>query len=334
MIRLKTTKHWQDVFHTVINETDFILEVLDARNPEGSHNLTIEQFVQKNRPEIQIFLVLNKIDTIPKEILDKWIQYYRNQGYRVYYVSARYHRGMTYLLRDLRRIITRPHSNVLIVGYPNTGKSTLIEALTEGKKKVGISSSAGFTRVIQKIRLNDKIVLLDTPGVIPIDETNETELALKACMIADKLEDPLAVVEALYKILDNSAFQKKYHVDLTEDESLDSIIEKIGLKMGKLMTGGKVNQNEVYKMIIRDWQNNRIPYFHSPPDFEENIENHGNQRNFDKKISADLPEQKKRPTSSHPKLKLPKSKRSKSKPPPIPPSLNLTKSQKRQKKKD
>lgn len=304
---MKTNKHWQDVFHTVIKETDYILEVLDARNPEGSHNLMIEEFVQKNRPEIQIFLIINKIDIIPKAVLNYWIKFYREKGYRVYYVSARYNRGIKFLLRDLRKIIIRPHSNVLIVGYPNTGKSTLIEALTEGKKKVGTSSSAGFTRVVQKIRLNDKIALLDTPGVIPIDETNETELALKACMIADKLEDPLAVVEALYKILDSSIFQTVYHINFSERDNLDTIIEKIGKKTGKLMAGGKVNRYEVHKMIIRDWQNNKIPYYHLPPGFDseelgENLRNN---------ISLNIQKQQK------------KSLKKKSGKTPIPPSLNF-----------
>ncbi len=293
MIKVKTAQHWQDVFHTVIKETDFILEVLDARDPEGTHNLMIEEFVKKNRPEIEIFLVLNKIDIIPKPVLEEWVTHFRKLGYRVYFLSARFNRGVNFLLRDLRRIISRPHSNVLIVGYPNTGKSTLIEALTEGKKKVGTSASAGYTRVIQKIKLTDKIFLLDTPGVIPIDETNETDLAIKACMIADKLDDPLAVVEALYKILDPSVFKKKYHITLNPDDTLDDLIEKIGRKTGKLMTGAKVNAYEVHKMIIRDWQNNKIPYYHPPPSMQvqktEKSPRHHHISENPKKTSSNIP---------------------------------------------
>ena len=97
---MKTTEHWQDVFRVVIKETDYILEVLDARNPLGTHNLMIEEFVKKSRPEIQIFLVINKVDIIPYRVLQEWLVYFRKRGYRVYHVSSRYNRGIQYLLKD------------------------------------------------------------------------------------------------------------------------------------------------------------------------------------------------------------------------------------------
>jgi ribosome biogenesis GTPase A len=315
---MKTVDHWRDVFAAVIKETDFILEVLDARDPEGTHNFMIEHFVQKNRPEISIFLVINKIDLIPDKILKKWVTFFRKQNYRVYYVSSRYNRGISYLLRDLRRIITRPKSNVLIVGYPNTGKSTLIEALTKGKKKVGTSASAGFTRVIQKIRLTETISLLDTPGVIPIDESNETDLAIKACMRSDKMSDPLAVVEEIHRLVEKTQFESLYGIKIGENESLDSIIKKIGQKMGRLVRGGQVNEPEVYKLIIHDWQTNKFRYFRFPPNLssqeDKNSLNNINSENLSLKI-------KKPPNSK-------KNKQNSMKNSLIPPSLNLEKKEK------
>lgn len=266
---METGKHWRDVFNTVIQETDIIFEVLDARNPIGTHNLTIEEFVKSHRPEIEIFLILNKADIIPNEVLKSWKGHFKEKGYRVFGVSARYKRGISEVLQFLRRTVDRPNTNILMVGYPNTGKSSLIEALTKGSKKVGVSNKAGFTRVIKKIKLSNKIYLIDTPGVIPIDGQSEKEMAIKSCMVADKLEDPLAVVEAIYSIIERDQFEKVYKINLQPHDDLEEIIEKIGKRYGRLKAGGVVNEEEVCKLIIRDWQKNKLHYYTLPPNFPD-----------------------------------------------------------------
>jgi ribosome biogenesis GTPase A len=264
---MRTAKHWQEIFAVALAETDIVLEILDARNPIGTHNLMIEQFLQKNRPEIKIALVLNKIDMIPKPLVGAWLNYFKGEGYRIYSVSAKYKRGVMNLFSKLRNFQNKNHTNVLIVGYPNTGKSTLIESLTKGEKRVGTSPQAGFTRTIQVIKLTNNIYLIDTPGVIPIDEKNETDIAIKACMTADKLEDPMAVVEAIYKLLPRDQFRRLYSVDLTDQDGPDELIEKLGRKMGRLKSGGLVNEIEVQKAIIRDWQANKLKYYVLPPNY-------------------------------------------------------------------
>ena len=265
---MKTEKHWREIFKIVIQETDIVIQVLDARNPIGTHNLMIEKFVKNARPEIEIFLVINKSDIIPKNILREWKRYYKKKGYQVFTVSARFSKGILELEGHFRRTVLRANTNILMVGYPNTGKSSLIEALTKGKKKAGTSSSAGFTRVIQKIKLTEKIYLIDTPGVIPIDESDETEMAIKSCMVVEKLEDPLGVVEAIYSLISHSQFAKVYKVEILDDDTLDMIVEKIGKRYGRLKAGGIVNEQEVYKLIIRDWQKNKLYYYTLPPNFD------------------------------------------------------------------
>jgi hypothetical protein len=274
---MKTEQHWQDVFKAVISDTDVVLEILDARNPLGTHNHAIEKFIQQNRPQIKLILVLNKKDLVPKEIFNAWVNYFREKNYEIYSTSAKYYNGTKFLFNRLRELAKKGNQNVLIVGYPNTGKSSLIQALTKNRKKVGISSSAGFTRAIKKIKLTNSIYLIDTPGVIPIDETDETAIALKACMVADKVKDPLAVVEALYELLPVKMFEKLYKIGvyakncpiIEESDSLDELIERIGKKHGPLKAGGKINEVEVYKRIIRDWQLNKLHYFNYPPGYNK-----------------------------------------------------------------
>ncbi len=266
---MKTEQHWQDVFKAVISDTDVVLEILDARNPLGTHNHVIEKFIQQNRPQIELILVLNKKDLVPKDIFNEWVKYFNQKNYEIYSTSAKYYNGTKFLFNRLRDLGKKGNQNILIVGYPNTGKSSLIQALTKNRKKVGISSSAGFTRAIKKIKLTNNIYLIDTPGVIPIDETNETEIALKACMVADKVKDPLAVVEALYELLPVSKFEELYNVKTKESDGLEELIEIIGKKHGPLVSGGNVNEIEVYKRIIRDWQLNKLHYFNYPPGYNK-----------------------------------------------------------------
>jgi nuclear GTP-binding protein len=266
---MKTGKHWQDIFDIAIKETDVVIEVLDSRNPLGTHNTMIEKFLLKNRPDIEIVLILNKSDIIPLNILNGWKDYFKSEGYTAYSVSAKYHRGVMNLLQQIRKFGTHNKTNILIVGYPNTGKSTLIESLTKNEKKLGTSSNAGFTRAIQKIKLTNNIFLIDTPGIIPFEETNETEMAMKACMIADKLVDPMAVVEAVYKLLPKKKFEKLYKISLEKEDGPEELIFKIGKKHGKLIAGGKVNESEVQKVIIRDFQSNRLRYYTIPPSMQK-----------------------------------------------------------------
>lgn len=270
---MRTQQHWKDVFNVAITDTDVVLEILDARNPIGTHNHMIEDFLVKHRSgEIKLVLILNKIDMIPKNVASAWVQYYKMKNYTIFPVSARFKRGTNHLFHKIRILGKKEIVNALIVGYPNTGKSTFIETLTHNKKKVGTSAQAGFTRSIKKIKLTKNIFLIDTPGVIPIDETDETEIAIKACMTADKVEDPLAVVEAIFDLLSRKQFEELYHIELSENADADELVEKVGRKMGRLMAGGRVNEEEAQKTIIRDWQSNRLRYFMLPPNFNEKID--------------------------------------------------------------
>lgn len=271
---MKTEAHWRETIKPAVQESDIILEVLDARNPLGTHNVAVEDFTRSYNSGAKLILILNKVDMVPKRVIAGWIRYFRDQNYFAFPISARYHQGLYQLLDKLRQISKRDQISILIVGYPNTGKSSLIKALTKDQKTVGISSSAGFTRVIQKVRLNNHMLLIDTPGVIPIDEINQKEIAIKACMTADKVDDPMAVVEAIFEIIPKHKFEELYSIKLEEEDTAEELIEKVGIKYGRLVAKGKVNEAEVQKLIIRDWQNNKIQYYLLPPGWNksENVD--------------------------------------------------------------
>ena len=87
-------------------------------------------------------------------------------------------------------------------------------------------------------------------------------------MVADKLEDPLAVVEAIFKLLPRRQFEQMYGISLDPIDGPDELIQKIGIKHGRLKKGGIVNEIEVQKMLVRDWQSNRLRYYILPPNMD------------------------------------------------------------------
>ena len=89
-------------------------------------------------------------------------------------------------------------------------------------------------------------------------------------MTADKLNDPLAVVEAIFQLLlHRREFERVYDISLSADDGPPEVIQKIGKKRGKLVKGGLVNEPEVQKLIIRDWQSNKLRYYSEPPSMKK-----------------------------------------------------------------
>ena len=269
---MRTDKHWKDILRALRDNVDLIIQIIDCRNPLGTHSKVIEEFVKREELNIKEVLVLNKSDMVPREVVHQWVSYFKKRNYTVFSASAKYSGGVRAILQLLRQMV-REHKfremNVLAIGYPNTGKSTIIESLTDNKKKLGVSSKAGFTRGIKRVKLSDKIFIIDSPGVIPFNEKDQTDMAIKAIMIADKLDDPLAAVEAIFKLLSFDELERVYKIQMETGDTAEELVEKVGRKMGRLISGGRVNEPEVQKLIIRDWQNNKLHFFHLPPNEEE-----------------------------------------------------------------
>lgn len=293
---MKTEKHTKDIFEKIIQGVSVIFQVLDARNPDGTRNKKLEEFIQKNTPDTEIFLIINKIDLIPKRILQDWFDYFRKTTpYKVYGISALYSRGLIEFKRKLAHQFAKRRTTAILVGYPNCGKSSLIKAFVRDKKNVPISSRAGHTRGIIEIKITEKLSLLDSPGIIPISDNNEVDQGIKGVMNPEKIQDKEAVVQALLdlyitpskilihfkideefiraKMNENADeyIQKFLHPDVSFPMSyteFEWLIRLIGIKRGQLNPGGEVNENKVLNTILHAWQKNKIKYYTLPPKLE------------------------------------------------------------------
>jgi len=148
-----------------------------------------------------------------------------------------------------------------IIGYPDVGKSSIINYLT-GRRKVKVEFTPGSTKGEQFIRLSNEILLIDTPGIYRSRESQKS-LALKFALSADMLKDPIPVaieiIEHYIKTRDDSfLFFYKLSPRMLEKDPIE-IMESIGRKRGFLKRGGEVNLTEVAKLIIRDYQKGNIP---------------------------------------------------------------------------
>jgi ribosome biogenesis GTPase A len=265
------TEHAWDILWQNIKKADLILEVLDARNPNGTRSKAIEDDVRRS-VEKQIILVLNKIDLIPGEAERAWTAML-NAHLPTIPISSRYPGNINDAIDRIKIVLKKnprwdePGSKceVLVVGYPNSGKSSLIKALTEGRKIVGISPKAGYTKTVQRIKLTDKIYLMDTPGVIPFEKyEDEIHQALDTASITPQMiNDKESVAEELIKRVGVENLCKIYNVEISDDPDFD-IIEAIAKARGLLKRGGGANEAMVYELLVKDWQRNRISYYFMP----------------------------------------------------------------------
>lgn len=240
------TGFW-DIVNDVIREADIILEVLDARFPEETRNREIEDKV-KAAGKILIYVV-NKCDLVEKKLLEQK----KKELKPSVFVSSKKRYGMTILLHMLKRYAEKEKIIVGVLGYPNTGKSSVINAL-KGRKSAKVSSESGFTKAKQLIKVANNIYLLDTPGVYPYMEKDSLKHALIAAVDYSKVKDPedtaLKLIEAA-----KEKFERHYNL---KAKTAEELLEKIALKFKHIRKGGIADTERAARAILKDWQKGRI----------------------------------------------------------------------------
>lgn len=239
----------------LIRAVDIVVEVIDARMPELSRNRDAEVLIKKNRKKL--VKVFNKIDLITDSSLKDLKKDYKD----VFFVSVKTGRGMSEFRKGLRILAKRldlENPKVGFVGYPNAGKSSLINLFIR-KAKTVVSKKAGTTRGIQWVVFSN-FKILDSPGVIPNSEWNEVRLALINAKNVGKLKNPEKVALGIIQLFldkESEGLSQRYGVDIKGLKSWE-ILEEIGKSKGLLKKGGEIDENRTILMIINDWQQGRL----------------------------------------------------------------------------
>jgi nuclear GTP-binding protein len=155
--------------------------------------------------------------------------------------------------------------SVGIVGYPNVGKSSIINSLKRCRA-VGVSSRPGFTTAVQEVVLDKTVRLLDSPGVVFEDDA---DVLLKNCINVDSVTDPQAAVESLIRRCSVDTVMMTYA--LPRFTSADMFLAMIAKKFGKVKKGGIPDKLAAGKLVLRDWNSGKIPYFTPPPSQSEQM---------------------------------------------------------------
>jgi nuclear GTP-binding protein len=152
-----------------------------------------------------------------------------------------------------------------MVGYPNTGKSSIINTLRK-KKVCNVAPIAGETKVWQYITLMKRIYMIDCPGIVPPNQSDTDEsLLLKGCIRVENTEYPAQYVEALMKRVQPRHLQRTYEIKVDENTDPITFLEALARKGGRLLKGGEPDMDGCAKMVINDWIRGKIPWFTPPP---------------------------------------------------------------------
>lgn len=250
------------VVEKVIDTSDIVLQILDARYIDETRNIDVENSIKEKGK--RLIYVINKADLVNQR--SKIEEAKKLQILPYLFVSSKKRTGIK-RLRDKIKMESRKidigekdRIQVGIIGYPNTGKSSLINVLS-GRSSAKTGAQAGFTKGLQKISLTKNILLLDTPGVIQESEYSHSEKsaiqkhAKVGARTIDKIRDPEMVISELMK--ENSKkIEKFYKIGAEGDPEV--LIEELGKIRGYLKKGGKVDDNRTSKQIIQDWQSGKI----------------------------------------------------------------------------
>ncbi|XDG10373.1 hypothetical protein ABKA04_009988 [Annulohypoxylon sp. FPYF3050] len=294
------------VFKQVVDQADVVLYVLDARDPEGTRSREVERMVMAAASGgKRLMLVLNKIDLIPPNVLKDWLTYLRRYfptlplraSGSAPNAQTFNHRDLTVqstssaLFKSLKSFAASKQLkraiSVGVIGYPNVGKSSVINALLSrmggrGAAACPAGAEAGVTTSIRAVKIDSKLTLLDSPGIVfpsaqegdsassSSSKKNAVEahahLVLLNAIPPKQIDDPIPAVTLLLKRLSASheLLQKLMDVyDLPPlissngDETTDFLVQ-VARKRGRLGKGGVPNLSAAAMTVVTDWRDGRI----------------------------------------------------------------------------
>eukprot|EP01105_Mastigella_eilhardi_P021471 TRINITY_DN5199_c0_g1_i1.p1 TRINITY_DN5199_c0_g1~~TRINITY_DN5199_c0_g1_i1.p1 ORF type:complete len:921 (-),score=296.33 TRINITY_DN5199_c0_g1_i1:50-2752(-) len=251
----------------VVDSSDVIVEVLDARDPQGTRCSHLEKLVRRDMRHKHIVLLLNKCDLVPTWATAHWVRALSKE-----FPTLAFHASMTnpfgkgsliQLLRQFSKFRSGEHQiSVGFIGYPNVGKSSVINTL-RSKKVCRVAPKAGETKVWQYVTLMKRVFLIDCPGVVYPSNDSETEIVLKGVVRIENLHEPTDHIPALLERVKPEYLQRAYNVPKWTD-AMD-FLAQLAQRTGKLLQKGEPDLDCVAKMLLNDWCRGKIPFFVPPP---------------------------------------------------------------------
>ncbi|KAI9831115.1 MAG: GTPase required for pre-60S ribosomal subunit nuclear export and maturation [Sarea resinae] len=258
---------WNELYK-VIDSSDVIIHVLDARDPLGTRCRSVEKYVREEAPHKHLIFVLNKCDLVPTGVAASWVRHLsKDYPTLAFHASITNSFGKGSLIQLLRQFSSlhsdRKQISVGFIGYPNTGKSSIINTLRK-KKVCTVAPIPGETKIWQYITLMKRIYLIDCPGVVPPNQNDsEEDILLRGVVRVENVQNPEQYIEAVLKRCKPQHIERTY--DIKGYSSAIEFLESLARKGGRLLKGGEADVDGVAKMVLNDFLRGKIPWFTPPP---------------------------------------------------------------------
>ena len=247
---------------------DLVIELLDARIPISSRNPDIDN-LGKNKARL---VLLNKSDLADEAQNNKWIQYFKDKGIIALKINSKNKQGIKdinnavltvckeKIERDKRKGIKNRPVRAMVVGIPNVGKSTFINAYA-GKNCAKTGNKPGVTKGKQWIRLGKNLELLDTPGVL-WPKFDDQKIGLHLAFIGSMNDNNLDMAELAYQLIKEvsktypEAFLNRYGI--VGDEDPLQVMYQVAEVRGCKLKGNKPDLDKTSSMIMDDFRSGKL----------------------------------------------------------------------------
>ncbi|KAK2873970.1 hypothetical protein Q8A67_021123 [Cirrhinus molitorella] len=296
MVKKKSTKTFKCCeLNKVIEESDVIVEVLDARDPLGCRCPQLEETVLKHEGKKKLLFILNKIDLVPKDNLEKWLRYLEAECPTFLFKAAMQLKDRTVqeknkkvvnavldhsraassfgrdsFLQTLTNLANKKEAKttlkVGVVGFPNVGKSSVINSLKEVRVcHAGVQR--GLTRCKQEVHITKRLKLIDSPGTVAAPSNPGDAMALRSLRVEEKEESALEAVRTLLERCDQQQIMLQYNVP--NYRNYLEFLTAFAKKRSFLQKGGVPNTELAAVMFLSDWTGAKLSYHSRAPERQD-----------------------------------------------------------------
>ncbi|XP_027195414.2 nucleostemin 3 [Dermatophagoides pteronyssinus] len=306
----KNLEFWRQLWR-VIERSDILVQILDARNPLLFYSADLDKYIREVNPEKRCLILLNKADYLNREQRQHWLNYFDSIGVKCLLFSALEqqeqqpdadapttlmdrlqmnndddrtvsldYRQLISLLKSENHTEKQPFT-VGMVGFPNVGKSSTINAMMR-VKKVSVSATPGKTKHFQTIIIDDQLTICDCPGLVfPNLVSNKAELIVNGILPIDQIKDVFMAIEAITSKVPAAVFESMYGImlnktnDNPDEDSIPIYVSPLelltvyGYSRGFMTQRGLPDTSKAAKYLLKDFVQGRICYCYAPPNVDQ-----------------------------------------------------------------